>query len=401
MSHLQLDKFVLVVLSSMISTILLAMLSLWGWAFVRLVRGVPLLSETPILPYQPARWSGRTVFAVILLYFCSNIAVGVAFGVVSRVVSHAPKQEQAETKPTTKESTEGEEHEKTGADKKAERAKTSSPFNAMLLTSIASLLFVAILPSVLRRSAGISIAELGVTSKDASRQVSIGLAAAFLSTPAIYAIQSLAARHWEVNEHPVQEMMVDQMSLGVAILALVSTVVIAPLVEETLFRGIIQGWLTRVFTPPPPPPSPEPRSENHAEPTSAQELGSEPVIVESVSDVPDALPPAPSEPTGPNPVCIPAVLLTSLVFAGVHAPQWPAPIGIFFLSVVLGVVYQRTGSLLTAMVMHGAFNGCSTLLLLQGVLVHSIEGPKPKVPEISPELEPAIRAVIDWWSCFF
>ena len=38
------------------------------------------------------------------------------------------------------------------------------------------------------------------------------------------------------------------------------------------------------------------------------------------------------------------VVMTSALFAAVHLPQWPAPIAIFFLSVGLGLVYQRTGS---------------------------------------------------------
>jgi hypothetical protein len=63
------------------------------------------------------------------------------------------------------------------------------------------------------------------------------------------------------------------------------------------------------------------------------------------------------------------VLLTSALFAAVHLPQWPAPIAIFFLSVGLGVVYQRTGSLIASFVMHALFNGFSTLILFQAVLL--------------------------------
>jgi membrane protease YdiL (CAAX protease family) len=94
---------------------------------------------------------------------------------------------------------------------------------------------------------------------------------------------------------------------------------------------------------------------------------------------------------------MPAIVVTSLLFAGLHAPQWPAPIGIFFLSMALGVVYQRTGSLLTAMVMHGVFNGCSTILFLIGTLARSLQEPELG-PEVVPRLEPAIRAVVDLFS---
>ena len=56
-----------------------------------------------------------------------------------------------------------------------------------------------------------------------------------------------------------------------------------------------------------------------------------------------------------------------------HAAQWPAPIAIFVLSVALGTLYQRTGSLLAAIAMHGTFNGFSTLLLLLQALSRQIE----------------------------
>ena len=68
-----------------------------------------------------------------------------------------------------------------------------------------------------------------------------------------------------------------------------------------------------------------------------------------------------------------AILSTSLLFAAMHAAQWPAPIAIFVLSVALGALYQRTGSLLAAIAMHGTFNGFSTLLLLLQALGRQIE----------------------------
>ena len=51
---------------------------------------------------------------------------------------------------------------------------------------------------------------------------------------------------------------------------------------------------------------------------------------------------------------------------GVHAPQWPAPIALFVLSLVIGTVYHRTGSLIAAIFMHATFNGLSTLADVHG-----------------------------------
>ena len=63
-----------------------------------------------------------------------------------------------------------------------------------------------------------------------------------------------------------------------------------------------------------------------------------------------------------------AIVLTSLFFAALHAPQWPAPIPLFLLSLGLGIVYLRTGSLLATICMHAIFNGISMLTLFYATL---------------------------------
>jgi membrane protease YdiL (CAAX protease family) len=61
------------------------------------------------------------------------------------------------------------------------------------------------------------------------------------------------------------------------------------------------------------------------------------------------------------------VVLTSLLFAAVHAPQMPAPFAIFVLSLALGTLYQRTGSLAAPFTLHALFNGLSTTLALAAI----------------------------------
>ncbi len=75
-----------------------------------------------------------------------------------------------------------------------------------------------------------------------------------------------------------------------------------------------------------------------------------------------------------------AILMTSLFFAVVHAPQWPAPIAIFVLSLGLGIVAYKTGSLIAAITMHASFNGLSVLLLCLALL--SGAGEKLKKAEL-------------------
>jgi len=62
------------------------------------------------------------------------------------------------------------------------------------------------------------------------------------------------------------------------------------------------------------------------------------------------------------------VVLTSVVFAGVHFEQMPAPLAIFPLSIVLGLLYETTGSLIPSFVLHALFNGFNTTLLVAALL---------------------------------
>ena len=52
----------------------------------------------------------------------------------------------------------------------------------------------------------------------------------------------------------------------------------------------------------------------------------------------------------------------------------PAPIAIFFLALALGWLREATGSLVPSIVLHAAFNGFNTTLM---VLAVSVMGPQP------------------------
>jgi hypothetical protein len=88
-------------------------------------------------------------------------------------------------------------------------------------------------------------------------------------------------------------------------------------------------------------------------------------------------------------------VVVSLIFASLHAPVWPTPIPIFFLSLGLGVLYQRTGSLIPSMALHMTFNGVSTFLMLL-----TLGNPAPKTkdeakPPVAPNLEAKAVGILD------
>ncbi|MDX1964466.1 MAG: CPBP family intramembrane glutamic endopeptidase [Pirellulales bacterium] len=120
-----------------------------------------------------------------------------------------------------------------------------------------------------------------------------------------------------------------------------SVVIMAPLTEELLFRGLLQNWLRRrlaVWSPPSP--AIDPNMEQ-TEQAPRQFFGWERRLNQAA----------------------PAIVLTSLVFALMHLGQGPAPIPIFFLSLGLGLLFELTGRLWPGIVVHLMLNLTSTILL--------------------------------------
>ena len=120
-----------------------------------------------------------------------------------------------------------------------------------LLLQLAAIngLLLILVPLLVRCTSGATLADFGLSLADWRRQLAIGVGAALLMTPAVIAIQIVAVQVWRSHKHPVEEMVLDSFSPGIALLAVVSTMVLAPMIEELLFRAIVQRWLTRFAGP--------------------------------------------------------------------------------------------------------------------------------------------------------
>ena len=251
----------------------------------------------------------------------------------------------------------------------------------MFQFAVSTALLLVLVPAVVRLTSGASLADLGLHFKDWPRQMGIGVRAAMLMTPPVCAIQFLASLIWRSQMHPVEQMVLEKLTLGVAILAVLSTMVLAPMIEELLFRGILQRWLGRFVQDQPLPLMTRQDDEFSAtlEPANALFLrDSEYAPPRSSLLIPESefldCGHQPAERTALPSSNLP-ILFTSILFAAMHTAQWPAPLAIFLLSMALGLVYQRTGSLLAAITMHGTFNGINTVLLLLAALGHHIQAP--------------------------
>ena len=251
----------------------------------------------------------------------------------------------------------------------------------MFQSALSNCVLLLLVPGIVRITSGANLAELGIQMRNWPRQVGLGARAAMLMTPPVCAIQFLAIQIWAPQAHLVEQMVFERFTLGVAILAILSTMVLAPCVEELLFRGIFQSWLDRHFEDSQPPAATVAEKERPA----FQGLEDVPLVLVSTNSSEDSTPTHtgtgnpliadhPNDPPWSHSSNIP-ILLTSVFFASLHLPQWPAPIAIFLLSLALGVLYKRTGSLMASIAMHATFNGINTLLLLIAALERNIQPP--------------------------
>ncbi|MCA9138841.1 MAG: CPBP family intramembrane metalloprotease [Planctomycetales bacterium] len=118
-------------------------------------------------------------------------------------------------------------------------------------------------------------------------------------------------------KHPVTDLLAAESGTRTFFMLLVSTALVTPVVEEFQFRLLLQGGLQRLVDRPMP-----------------GETG-----------------------TLWHPTSVWPIYVSSMIFALMHSGQGAAPIPLFFLAVGLGFLYQRTGRLFPAIVVHMLLNG--------------------------------------------
>jgi membrane protease YdiL (CAAX protease family) len=274
-----------------------------------------------------------------------------------------------------------------------------SPGEQMALSAIINALVLVFIPLGLRLTCGARPRDLELVSEGLSRQIFRGVVAYPLLAPIIFGAMLGSLLIWNKTNHPLEDAIKIDHSPGMLTVLVLAGVVFAPLAEELIFRGVLLGWLTRlVIGRSKPGPSDEffdePEHSTFLKPTKAQD----PTFADALNRDPynPYAPPitsvalqSPNEiateiSTSKSIMLILANVVVSLIFAALHAAVWPTPIPIFFLSLGLGLLYQRTGSLVPSMVLHMTFNGVSTLLMLL-----MLGAPAPKEKEAPKPLAPA------------
>jgi membrane protease YdiL (CAAX protease family) len=411
----------------------------WLWTIRRLLRGQAILPESPIVERRKPPWGLGTIFLMLVVYVIVTHFGLTRYAAATRgepapgrvkpairvdqanqkprfLKAEGPRAEEKPRKPDGREPHEPLVEPPARPDENEAEPWGLSLTELMFVQAAISVLLIVLLPGLARLTSGARLRDFGLSLRNWRRQAATGIVAVLLLMPVVFTIQWVCLRYLDVpdlekRKHPVEKMLEDELSFGVGYLAFVTAVIVAPLFEELLFRGIIQSWLVKLFD----------RfagwlRANKASPVTVHALAdpnldlpsavegpemgywtadeapgtSVPEEVQPVHDPPAEVSRPADSPYRPrSPVLTAAaIVLTSLLFASLHAAQWPAPIPLFVLALGLGIVYQRTGSLLAPICMHALFNGLSTFAMFY----KSLEGPATEQPAEPPVLERVVPA---------
>jgi membrane protease YdiL (CAAX protease family) len=243
--------------------------------------------------------------------------------------------------------------------------------------SLALPVVVLVVVAFLGKTCGTQPYQLGLSLHRFWKNVALGMAGWLELSPVVYAIYALAGYLYGKEGHLLEGLVQGQPLLVDWILLFFSATIAAPILEELLFRGVLQPWLA---------------TRRHggdmamaaAFITALLMRGDKMVAALYHNDQAKLLPglepalfvlatvplyllaPWLFRPIIRNADTVRAIFGTALFFAMWHSSAWPSPIPLFFLALGLGWLVYRTQSLVPSMVLHGLFNSVACVVLLVG-----------------------------------
>ena len=184
-----------------------------------------------------------------------------------------------------------------------------------------------------------SLTDLGIHVGRAPRDLLLGAFSFLLLVPPVLLIQTILVLWWE-SKHPLVEMLQDDPSVYFFMVTILSAVVVAPGVEELMYRVLLQGWMEKI-------------SSHEGDPTELL-LGRVPRHRDTVGS---------DEKRASSPTWWP-ILASAAIFALMHHQHGPDPIPLFLFAMGLGYLYQRTHRILPSIVVHFLLNATSVAVLM-------------------------------------
>jgi membrane protease YdiL (CAAX protease family) len=234
--------------------------------------------------------------------------------------------------------------------------------------------------------------DLGICGNRLLGDIGLGVAGFVMLAPPIYLLQFVLVQ-WFESKHPLIELLKQQPQAKFFVLSGFAAVLVAPLVEEYLFRLLLQGWLEKIFafggrrgwisTFEDPVESEAPAAPwTDGSPESSRQLGKDTaandkpgrgIIVESHTDPRPPQPPAFEPPSSPARqgetwlASVGPIVISSLLFALLHFNHGPDWVPLFVLALGLGYLYNRTHRLVPCITVHFLLNALTLLALLAEV----------------------------------
>jgi membrane protease YdiL (CAAX protease family) len=229
-------------------------------------------------------------------------------------------------------------------------------------------------PFLLARLSGTRPYQLGLTLHRWRQNLALGVLGCAVVAPPVHALHLGVQQLYKhlspesVTDHAFTELGQQATPGDLAVIVLLA-VVAAPVLEETVFRGMLQPWLAR-----------RPWG-GHL----AVGLAAAWAVVVAPGDWQALLHgPGPEALRVASPLLFVAALLpayawvcrrwrsegsalfgTALLFAMTHSKVWPSPVPLFVLALALGWLARRTGSLVGPVVLHALFNAIASVQLIQ------------------------------------
>jgi membrane protease YdiL (CAAX protease family) len=236
---------------------------------------------------------------------------------------------------------------------------------------------------ILGQLSGTRFYQLGLVRRDAARSVVLGWLAWFVLTPPVLILNVLVSWGYWIwkgappEEHPLARLAHEQLYGIEWVLIGLAGVILAPVLEELLFRRVLQGWaagrpwggpltllaalaftvgkslldITEAW-------------EKHTLSLRASLHTLEPVAFVLIVAAGCFLIDRMFRHWLRRPYTAPAIYVTALLFAVFHT--WPTPIPLFLLGLALGYLAYRTQNLIASIVLHALFNGVACLVILTG-----------------------------------
>ncbi|MFC1759017.1 lysostaphin resistance A-like protein [Planctomycetota bacterium] len=247
----------------------------------------------------------------------------------------------------------------------------------MMLVECTMLGAVALSVGHLMYRARAKAADLGFSMAQLQQDITLGVLAFLMLTAPVLAIQAgLGALFPDAGQHPFIDLFREQGDNFTIGMIFIVAVLLAPPIEEFLFRVVIQGWLERFMA--------IQIANNNPSPTesAADAIPMEPTDSDTDTNIDCEANPYSSlaletrhfnplisraevaEQSPPNVVqsWLP-IVVASLLFSLAHFGQGTAPIPLFFLSLGLGFIYQRTHRIWPSVVTHMLVNGLAVVQL--------------------------------------